>query len=95
MTNQPVHKSILGNGIRVVSKSIPHIQTISMVVWINVGARDLIGLPHLMERKDFNGKRSRIACQNPTEPDATRQAKAMTSLLIIVRFYSYLLRQNY
>jgi predicted Zn-dependent peptidase len=85
MTTQVVHKSTLVNGIRVVTKNIPHAQTISMGVWINVGARDELpeqnGLSHFIEHMFFKGTATRNAYQIAKEFDAIGgQANAMTSL---------------
>jgi predicted Zn-dependent peptidase len=86
MTTQSVHKkSILESGIRVVTKNIPHARTISMGVWINVGARDELpeqhGLSHFIEHMIFKGTATRSAYQIAKEFDAIGgQANAMTSL---------------
>jgi len=85
MTTQVVHKSTLENGIRVVTKKLPYAQTISMGVWINVGARDELpeqnGLSHFIEHMIFKGTPTRDAYQIAKEIDAIGgQANAMTSL---------------
>jgi predicted Zn-dependent peptidase len=85
MTNQLVHKSTLENGIRVVTKKLPYAQTISMGVWINVGARDELpeqhGLSHFIEHMIFKGTSTRNAYQIAKELDAIGgQANAMTAL---------------
>jgi len=36
----PVAKTVLKNGIRVLSQKIPHTRSVSMGVWVDVGARD-------------------------------------------------------
>jgi predicted Zn-dependent peptidase len=85
MTTLSVHKSILENGIRVVTKNIPHAQTISIGVWINVGARDELpeqnGLSHFIEHMLFKGTATRNAYQISKEFDAIGgQANAMTAM---------------
>jgi len=85
MTTLSVHKSILENGIRVVTKNIPHAQTISMGVWINVGARDELpeqnGLSHFIEHMIFKGTATRNAYQIAKEFDAIGgQANALTAM---------------
>ena len=35
-----VDKTILKNGIRIVSKKMPYTRSVSTGVWVNVGARD-------------------------------------------------------
>jgi len=86
MTTLSVHKkSILENGIRVVTKKLPHARTISMGVWINVGARDELpeqsGLSHFIEHMIFKGTATRSAYQISKAFDAIGgQANAMTSM---------------
>ncbi|KPA18157.1 zinc protease [Candidatus Magnetomorum sp. HK-1] len=95
MTNLSIHKSILGNAIRVVTKNIPHAQTISMGVWVNVGARDESadenGLSHFIEHMIFKGTASRTAYQIAKELDAIGgQANAFTAMehsCFYARFY--------
>ena len=95
MTNLSTHKSILGNAIRVVTKNIIHAQTISMGVWINVGARDESddegGLSHFIEHMIFKGTASRTAYQIAKELDAIGgQANAFTAMehsCFYARFY--------
>jgi predicted Zn-dependent peptidase len=86
MTTQQVHKkSTLETGIRVVTKNIPHAQTVSMGIWINVGARDELskqnGLSHFIEHMIFKGTATRNAYQIAKEFDAIGgQANAMTAM---------------
>ncbi len=52
-------KSILPNGIRIVSEEIPYVRSISVGVWINVGSRDdhehKNGISHFLEHMVFKG----------------------------------------
>ena len=69
-----VVKSTLENGIRIVSKKMPHARSVSMGVWVNVGARDETklesGLSHFIEHMIFKGTRRRSAFQIAKEFDA-------------------------
>ena len=69
-----VEKTILENGIRIVSKKMPHARSVSMGVWVNVGARDESqlesGLSHFIEHMIFKGTRKRSAFQIAKEFDA-------------------------
>ena len=69
-----VEKTTLNNGIRVVSKKMPHARSVSMGVWVNVGARDESelesGLSHFIEHMIFKGTRKRSAFQIAKEFDA-------------------------
>lgn len=55
----------LDNGLRVVTESIPLIETASVGVWVDVGARyerkDLNGISHLLEHMAFKGTTRRSA----------------------------------
>jgi len=37
---EKLHKTILDNGIRIISKKIPYLRSVSMGVWVSVGVRD-------------------------------------------------------
>ena len=69
-----VDKTTLKNGIRIVSKKMPHARSVSMGVWVNVGARDESelesGLSHFIEHMIFKGTRKRSAFQIAKEFDA-------------------------
>ena len=70
----PVDKTELANGIRILSKNMPHTRSVSMGVWVNVGARDESlaesGLSHFIEHMIFKGTRKRGAFQIAKEFDA-------------------------
>jgi predicted Zn-dependent peptidase len=56
-------KTVLDNGIRVVSESFPHVRSISIGVWSNVGSRDESeiqnGISHFLEHMVFKGTSKR------------------------------------
>lgn len=60
-------KSVLGNGLRVVTEFIPHARSVSLGIWATVGSRDehlaQNGLAHLFEHMVFKGTRQRDAEQ--------------------------------
>jgi predicted Zn-dependent peptidase len=72
--NAPVVKTTLKNGIRIVTKNMPYTHSVSMGVWVNVGARDESepesGLSHFIEHMIFKGTRKRSAFQIAKEFDA-------------------------
>ncbi|MCJ7616443.1 MAG: insulinase family protein [Desulfobacterales bacterium] len=72
--DQPVSKTVLNNGIRILSKKIPHARSVSMGVWVNVGARDETlsenGLSHFIEHMIFKGTKKRSALQIAKEFDS-------------------------
>lgn len=55
----------LDNGLRVVSHTMPHLGTVSLGMWVGVGARDeperLNGICHLLEHMAFKGTKRRTA----------------------------------
>jgi len=70
----PINKTVLDNGIRILTQKMPHIRSVSMGVWVNVGARDEAldesGLSHFIEHMIFKGTRKRSAFQIAKEFDA-------------------------
>ncbi len=72
--DQNINKTILDNGTRILSKKIPHVHSVSMGVWVNVGARDESlqenGLSHFIEHMIFKGTKKRSALQIAKEFDA-------------------------
>jgi predicted Zn-dependent peptidase len=84
METLPV-KTVLGNGVRVVSKTMPHTRSVSMGVWVNAGARDeaLVenGLCHFVEHMIFKGTQRRSSYQIAKEFDAIGgQSNAFTGM---------------
>jgi predicted Zn-dependent peptidase len=58
-------KTILPNGIRIITENIPHIQSFSLGFWFNVGSRDEArknnGITHFIEHMLFKGTKRRSA----------------------------------
>ena len=80
-----VAKTVLENGIRVVTQKMPNVRSISMGVWVNVGARDESsaesGLSHMIEHMIFKGTAKRTAFQIAKEFDAIGgNSNAFTSM---------------
>ena len=69
-----VNKTLLDNGVRIVSMAMPHVRSVSMGVWVHVGARDETdaesGLSHFIEHMIFKGTVKRNAFQIAKEFDA-------------------------
>ena len=69
-----VNKTTLTNNVRILTKKIPHARSVSMGVWVNVGARDESlhesGLSHFIEHMIFKGTQRRNAFQIAKEFDA-------------------------
>ena len=56
-------KTTLPNNIRVVSEEIPHVRSVSVGIWVDVGSRDesneTNGISHLIEHMAFKGTKKR------------------------------------
>jgi predicted Zn-dependent peptidase len=69
-----INKTLLPNGVKIISQKTPHIRSVSMGVWVNVGARDESdqenGLSHFIEHMIFKGTTRRSAYQIAKEFDA-------------------------
>ncbi len=82
--DRAVKKTALQNGVRILTKTMPHARSVSMGVWVNVGARDESdsenGLSHMIEHMIFKGTGKRTAFQIAKEFDAIGgQTNAFTS----------------
>ncbi len=80
-----VNKTVLSNGIKILTKRMPYVHSVSMGVWVNVGARDETqrenGLSHLIEHMIFKGTQKRSAYQIAKEFDAIGgQTNAFTAM---------------
>jgi predicted Zn-dependent peptidase len=80
-----VNKTILDNGVTIVSKIMPYVRSVSMGVWVGVGARDESkaesGLSHFIEHMIFKGTQKRSALQIAKEFDAIGgQSNAFTAM---------------
>ena len=56
-------KTVLNNGVRIVSERIPYVRSVSIGLWTNVGSRDESGsengLSHFLEHMVFKGTKNR------------------------------------
>jgi predicted Zn-dependent peptidase len=67
-------KTVLDNGVRVVTENIPHVHSVSTGIWVNGGSRDERpaerGLTHLLEHMLFKGTERRNAMDIAKELDS-------------------------
>jgi len=72
--NRPENKTVLSNGIRVITANMPQSCSVSMGIWVNSGARDESeeesGLSHFIEHMLFKGTAKRSAFQISKEFDS-------------------------
>jgi predicted Zn-dependent peptidase len=78
-------QTTLPNGLRVVSHRMPHLETVSMGIWVGVGARHenlpQHGISHLLEHMAFKGTKRRTAKDIAEEIEAVGgELNAATSL---------------
>lgn len=66
-------KSVLTNGLRVLTEEAPHFHSVAVGVWLNVGSRDEVleenGLTHFLEHMAFKGTLQRNALDIAREID--------------------------
>ena len=60
-----VKTATLDNGLRIITDTMPHVETVTVGVWVNVGSRyeslEQAGLSHMLEHMAFKGTQSRSA----------------------------------
>src|SRR3984957_20280627 len=68
-----IRKTVLSNGLLVLTESMPHVRSVSMGAWIGTGSRDeaaeVNGISHFIEHMVFKGTTSRSAQQIAREVD--------------------------
>ena len=69
-----VQKTVLPNGLRIITENLPHLVSVSLGIWVDNGSRDesleLNGISHFIEHMIFKGTRNRSAQQIAKELDA-------------------------
>jgi predicted Zn-dependent peptidase len=69
-----IKKTVLHNGIRVISEKIPHAHSVTIGIWVARGSRseqaDLAGVSHFIEHLLFKGTEKRSALQIAREIDS-------------------------
>lgn len=67
-------KTVLDNGVKILSESLPHARSVSLGMWIGVGSRDenrtQSGISHFIEHMIFKGTRRRTTLDIARELDA-------------------------
>jgi predicted Zn-dependent peptidase len=68
-----IRKTVLSNGLMVLTESMPHVRSVSMGAWVGSGSRDeaaeINGISHFVEHMVFKGTTSRSAQQIAREVD--------------------------
>lgn len=67
-------KTVLDNGVRILTEEIPHVRSVSTGIWVNVGSRDESddnsGISHFIEHMMFKGTEKRTPKAIAEELDA-------------------------
>ena len=67
-------KTVLKNGVRIISEELDHLKSVSLGLWVNVGSRDEErpenGISHFIEHMTFKGTRDRSSLQIAKDLDA-------------------------
>src|ERR1700694_6313802 len=68
MNDEPTYaKTVLDNGVRVISEQLPYVRSVSLGLWVGVGSSHeeplLRGISHLIEHMLFKGTPTRSARQ--------------------------------
>lgn len=90
--------SILKNGLRVLTSTRPHLETVSLGVWVKTGSafetEDMNGISHFFEHTCFKGTTKRTALQISEEiEDVGGQMNAYTSREFTA-FYAKMLKED-
>jgi predicted Zn-dependent peptidase len=68
------HKTVLENGVKILSEEMEHIRSVSLGIWVGAGSRDEMetenGISHFVEHMIFKGTRNRNGLQIAKELDA-------------------------
>ncbi|MHB9038984.1 MAG: M16 family metallopeptidase, partial [Armatimonadota bacterium] len=69
-----VSKTILPNGVRILSERVPYVDSVSVGIWAHAGSRDetdaRLGISHFVEHMFFKGTQTRSAKQIADEMDS-------------------------
>ncbi|MEI8296359.1 MAG: pitrilysin family protein, partial [Alphaproteobacteria bacterium] len=69
-----IKQTTLANGLRVVTDTISHVESVTMGMWVDVGTRDedpaINGAAHMLEHMAFKGTTRRSAKQIAEEVEA-------------------------
>lgn len=68
------HKTVLENGVRIISEKLDHFQSVSVGIWVSAGSRHEVekenGVSHFIEHMIFKGTHSRSSLEIAKELDA-------------------------
>jgi predicted Zn-dependent peptidase len=93
-----IEMTTLPSGLRVVTCNMPHLETASLGIWVNTGARSELahehGLAHLLEHMAFKGTGARSALQIAEEIEAVGGAVNATTSFETTDYFARVLREH-
>jgi predicted Zn-dependent peptidase len=88
----------LANGLRIVSHAMPHLETVSLGVWVAAGARNETerehGISHLLEHMAFKGTKTRSARQIAEEIEQVGGELNAATSLETTAYYARVLKSD-
>jgi len=70
----PIEKTVLGNGLTIITEQMSHVRSASVGIWVRSGSRheaaSLNGISHFIEHTLFKGTRNRTSREIAVESDA-------------------------
>lgn len=70
----PIEKTVLGNGLTIITEQMSHVRSASIGIWVRSGSRhepaELNGISHFIEHTLFKGTRNRTSREIAVESDA-------------------------
>lgn len=91
-------KTSLGNGVRIITEEVPHLQSVSLGIWIRSGSRfetrDLNGICHFIEHMLFKGTERRSAYTIAKEIDSVGGVLNAFTSKEMTSFYCRVLSEN-
>lgn len=92
-------KTTLSNGIRVVTERIPHVNSVSVGIWVKTGSRDELqeenGISHFIEHMLFKGTERRSALEIAREIDSVGGVLNASTSREFTNFYAKVLNKDF
>lgn len=92
------NKSILSNGVRLVTEKIPTVRSVALGVWVNVGGRDETeanqGISHFLEHMIFKGTKKRSQYDIALEIESVGGAINAMTMNELTCFHVHMLDEN-
>ncbi|MDQ1284829.1 MAG: hypothetical protein QG663_232 [Thermodesulfobacteriota bacterium] len=98
MPDQTFRKTVLDNGVRILTEELPYLKSASIGIWVRSGSRfeteNLNGMSHFLEHMLFKGTNKRDVLQLAKEIDAVGGALNAYTSKELTSFYCKVLSEN-